>query len=349
VATPSERDLNDDDRGIRDRGAFEGEEADLRGTGDRAGVRSIIRSGPHRGRLVFDPERRFTPVPVPESAPPSGENTKPAPSKDSRPHGAETRTRTGKVLRVRPKRTQGPPPPVQPLEEEPELRPERRPGFSPRRTFKESTFQKVQDLKELIKRESGGDPLLARAIAGSYAEEFDGRGWGDEKQDGTIALKSEPSLKLARLQVDLDTLVRERPGFFDKQANPFTNDIGPANIKLATAVLLVEQSRLQFDRIDLREPYRSIVKELLTDEGTVKAAAAVLSQGKEEFQRLGVWDKVPTFEQEALLVSWFNEGPNFVGRFLGNRRTDPQRVPGPNEGGEAYLQNRKRILRALEE
>jgi hypothetical protein len=59
MATPSERGITDDERGTRDRGRFGAEEADLRGRADRAGVRSIVRSGPHRGRLVFDPERRI--------------------------------------------------------------------------------------------------------------------------------------------------------------------------------------------------------------------------------------------------------------------------------------------------
>jgi len=58
MANPSERGITDDERGTRDRGRFEAEETELRGRGDRAGVRSIVRSGPHRGRLVFDPERR---------------------------------------------------------------------------------------------------------------------------------------------------------------------------------------------------------------------------------------------------------------------------------------------------
>jgi hypothetical protein len=256
------------------------------------------------------------------------------------------------VLQVRPEgRRIATGPPVRNVEEEPGLRPERSSDFPDRlqrKTFKDSTFRKVKDLKELIERESGGDPLLARAIAGAYAEEFDGRGSVDEHQDKVIALKSEASLKLARLQVDLYELVRERPGTFRKQENPFTNDIGPANIKLATAALLVEQNRVQFDAIDPRAPFRSIVKELLTDAGTIKATAAYLIQGREVFQSLGVWD-VPTFDQEALLVSWFNEGPNFVRRFQLRSSADPQAVPGPNEGGEAYLQNRYWIRRALEE
>ena len=89
MATSSERGITDDERGTRDRGRFEEaelrgrndpvavrsivrsgphrgrlvfdpDETDPRGTDDRAGVRSIVRSGRHRGRLVFDPERRFT-------------------------------------------------------------------------------------------------------------------------------------------------------------------------------------------------------------------------------------------------------------------------------------------------
>jgi hypothetical protein len=44
-------------RGKADRGTSHAEDA------SRAGVRSIIRSGPHRGRLVFDPARRWTPPP----------------------------------------------------------------------------------------------------------------------------------------------------------------------------------------------------------------------------------------------------------------------------------------------
>jgi hypothetical protein len=207
----------------------------------------------------------------------------------------------------------------------------------------------VKTLKGLIERESGGDPVLARAIAGSVADEFNARGWYDEAQDRQIAENSEASFKLDRMQVDVNKLVSERPDLRQKLGNLFTNDIGPANIRLGTAVLLVELNRLQFDNFDPDAPFRSIANALLTDEGTVKAAAAWITLGKEEYERLEVYYKVPQFEQEALLVSWFKEGPLFVERFVQRLRTDPQAVPRPNEGGEAYLQNRKRILRALGE
>jgi len=352
MATPSEREITDDERGIRDRGAFEAEEADLRGTRDRAGVRSIIRSGPHRGRLVFDPARRWTPPPrVPTTT--EGFATRRTGAGGRKSIDIEVPL-LGHTEHEKKRKKSLP----QSVEKEPKS--SFCPGFSPRRDFKESTFQKVGELKKLIERESGGDQVLARAIAGSYAEEYDGRGAVDEAQDIVIAQHSERALKQSRSEVDLDELQRERPSKPEKLRNPFLNDIGPANIRLGTAVLLVEQNRLQFDGIDPHAPYRSIVRQLLTDPGSVKAAAAWIVRGKEYFREegIGIIDKLPECEQEALLVSWFNEGPLFVKRFK-DRVLDPQTVfdpndhqsfvPGPNDGGQSYLQNRKRILRALEE
>ena len=237
--------------------------------------------------------------------------------------------------------------------DEPDFRPQVRRGYQSWKFFKESTIQKVRELKDQIILESGGDPVLAAAIAGAFAEEHDDLNWIDAAQSAILSGYREKELKDWYERSNLEDLIEE-PGSLMRNiqkatgGNPFKNDVGPANINLATAVHLVENGWLMFNNFDLSTPYTSIIRHLLTDAGAVKAVAADLRWGKAQLNELHfVFDRALPFEQEALLVSWFNEGPRFKRRIHENLIVNPYHAPQPNDPGEVYLKNRRRIRRAL--
>jgi len=346
MSSPSERATTESDRGTADRGTSHAEDA------SRAGVQSIIRSGPHRGRLVFDPARRWTPPPrVPTT---TGEilsverlpvnNRTPSQKPRSRPF--PERSPSEKVTEyVFDEPTEVIALTFPPL-------PKKFHNY-PGDDWADKTFRELKEIRDIIHEVASGDPVLALAIAGAYGAEFDTLGLIDREQDEAILKASQVRFERDRLHLRirfgpnyLEKILFHDPWPDEKLGNYFLNDIGPANFRIATAAYLIKEDWLRIKVSDPKKYYPGLVKILNSRRGTVKAAAAWIKYGRKEFERLGVMKHIPVDLQAAVLVHWYREGPRIFERFRARWELDRNALPTLDPKDE-YMHNRERIVEAI--
>jgi hypothetical protein len=84
------------------------------------------------------------------------------------------------------------------------------------------------------------------------------------------------------------------------------------------------------------DDWNELVNYILTDHGTVVVATLVILKGKQELAR---WLAArPAEIQEALLVTYFKQGPSYIARFKARLGANPAAVLVPGEGCRVFQQ-----------
>ena len=201
--------------------------------------------------------------------------------------------------------------------------------------YQQSTIDWIASLSEQIISASQRHGVPPGAVVGAIADEKDVYGALDLAQDAVIDQLSHHALALDRAV-----------GVDHKLLNAFENDLGPGNINLETATQMVESGQLEIDGVSAENPdYTKIVDYLLTDDGTIEAAAAVIAQAMALFE--DVLPKLCLEDQEAILMEHYKQGPTFHARFRENQAQNPDHLPSPGDDGLQYLANRDRLISAL--
>jgi hypothetical protein len=206
-------------------------------------------------------------------------------------------------------------------------------------SYRDETFQFLKSIGPMITTIAYSKDVPPAAVAGAIADEFDSRfgirGIVDRLQDFLIDIMPERQIDLHR--------------FFDfnaKLLNALENDIGPGNIKVRTALQLAQREELTVSGSPVSsEQVSKIVDLLLTERGTVEAAAAVIAKGKKLFGQY-----ISDYSEglaEAILVEYYKQGNSLYNRFSGRYLRDQKHKPCPGYDGCQFWHNRDRILDAL--
>jgi hypothetical protein len=201
--------------------------------------------------------------------------------------------------------------------------------------YRAETFDYIKKIAPLIKAAAPAADRLA--IAGAIADENNtqhgARGVLDWLQDQTIGSLS-----------DEDIATDEYFDIHSKFLNALENDIGPANIKLRTALEYVRSGELTVPGSPKGGVKPAVVVAFLrSDEGTVKATAAVIKRAHGIFD--AYQDDPGSYTSQAVRVEYFKQGPRYSNRAIGAFDDDPDHVICPGEGGCRFLYN----VRGLED
>ncbi len=207
------------------------------------------------------------------------------------------------------------------------------------RYYDAETVGFISSIEPLITSIAGRGGLPTAPVAGAIADEYDTRrgvkGVVDAIQDSVIDA-------LPEFSIDIDR-------FFDihaKLLNTLENDVGPANIKVRTALELVQQGELTVPGSPPSDiQVNRIVDFLLTERGTVEATTAVIARA----QRLFGPHLTEHGEElrEAVLVEYFKQGDSYFDRFSRAVAANPAHKICPGDGGCRFWHNRDRIQTVL--
>jgi hypothetical protein len=206
----------------------------------------------------------------------------------------------------------------------------------PNYPYDRQTFDLIAQLADQIRHCSAVHCVPPVAVAGSIADEYNvqrglRRLW-DWFQD-RVVLQHMPAAWIAR---DFEI------GFKSRLFNVTRNDIGRANINIATAREMYLKYRNAFPK-ELGD-WSELVDYILSDHGCVVVATLVISQGQQDLARWLVGR--PLEVQEALLVTYFKQGPSYIDRFIARLASHPSAVLEPGEGCRVFHQ-RAAFLTAL--
>ena len=203
-------------------------------------------------------------------------------------------------------------------------------------SYDNKTYQFLRGIKHYILPISG---VPENAVAGAIADEFNTRRGIRTVVDWVQDLIIDA---LPECFIDVDR-------FFDihsKLLNTLENDIGPANIKVRTALELVQREELTVPRSPPSDIQVSeIVNFLLTERGTVEATAAVIRRAQSLF---GPYTREHSDAlAEAVYVEYFKQGDSYYRRFSDALKTNPNHKVCPGDGGCRYYYNREQINTAI--
>ena len=226
--------------------------------------------------------------------------------------------------------------------------------------YDDETYRFITAIAPHVIAEAQAFGVSPLPVAGAIADEYDTRrppgGRIDELQDGVVNRLPEWTIDIDRfLDIeprDIESILGESltpDAAAEKGAkllNTLENDIGPANIKVRTALALVDAGVITVPGSPPSDiKVRLIIDFLLEDPGTVTTTAAVISRAQVHF---GPWIGAHSEPlQHAVLVEYFKQGDKLLGRFIAARATDPTRVPCPGLDGCQFLHNYERLAGAL--
>ncbi len=206
-------------------------------------------------------------------------------------------------------------------------------------TYDADTLAQIRTLRGAIRRVAAqrGVPLVA--IAGPIADEFNTRrGFRvivDGAQDSILDALPEHSIDVDR--------------YFDlhyKLLNALENDIGMANIKVRTALELVESGELTVPGSPASDAQvNRIIDFLLLEQGTIETTGAVIGRAQQLFGP-HITD-YPDELAEAVLVEYFKQGERYHTRFSDALALNPEHLVCPGDGGCNVMHNRDALLHAL--
>ncbi len=157
--------------------------------------------------------------------------------------------------------------------------------------------------------------ISAGAIAGAMAEENTAYGNGDWVLDQFVDYLTHDQLKEDYEFVDGDA----NPDLLDKLVHRTLIDAGPANIKVYTAIRLVNKYAIVYPELQLDaylEDYSVLVDDLLNKDSSLSATiyGLYLKEAEDWFKNniegiyAGKWDSLPQEFRDALLVTYTNLG-----------------------------------------
>lgn len=197
--------------------------------------------------------------------------------------------------------------------------------------YSDHTFELIREMApeiDFYSQKFGVPPIaVAGAIADEYNTQKGVKGILDWFQDDVL-LNFMPNFAIEfDAWIDADS----------KLLNATKHDLGVGNIKLKTAKTLYETHSNTFAKIGW--DYTDIVDYLRTRKGTAHMAALYISDAQE---KLG--DHIASLNQrnrEAVLVTYYKQGPEYLKRFLESKQLEPDRVIKPGEGCRVCLQRDK--------
>ncbi|MGH6707505.1 MAG: hypothetical protein ACREEK_00915 [Bradyrhizobium sp.] len=179
-----------------------------------------------------------------------------------------------------------------------------------RKPYSADTMQKITEMAPLIKRFARERNLPVLAVAGSTAEEYDSRhkAFGskrfyDEWQDAVIPQFSGiPLPGLSRPDGRVLPAYPGSPGYMQ-------NDLGPANIRMATAAKLFKDSPGAFPPWVRDLP--TLAEYVVSDRGNAQVSAMYIDEAKKNIDRLLANTEAPLTSDymTAMYVDYFRKGP----------------------------------------
>jgi outer membrane protein OmpA-like peptidoglycan-associated protein len=217
--------------------------------------------------------------------------------------------------------------------------------------YADDTIAYIKSIAPEIAAAAAARGVSPLAIAGAIADEYDAHGLVDLGQDAVVPRLLEWMIDIDRFldiePQDLEPIVGEDLGEKGaKLLNTLENDIGPANIKVRTALALVEAGAITVPGSPSGNPQVSVIIDfLMTDPGTVETTGAVIGQAQQLFGPFLGDHGDPV--RDAVLMEYFKQGDTYYDRFLEAHGMDPAHVPCPGLDGCQFLHNYDRLERAL--
>ncbi len=150
---------------------------------------------------------------------------------------------------------------------------------------------------------------------------------------------------------------------FNKAKNPILNDVSPFNIKIATAITLINkynQDYLQNDPLDLKKytkDYGLLAKDMVLNEHEVspKLSGLMLKEAKDYFDKhitdKAWWNQQDQAYKDAVYITYYNVGPNVINKKYQQTIAKGEVYhPAPGDGKSAginHLFNSPEILKYL--
>ncbi|MCY1284541.1 RTX calcium-binding nonapeptide repeat (4 copies) [compost metagenome] len=229
--------------------------------------------------------------------------------------------------------------------------------------FKSGTMEYLKTIVGRAREVSiaiGSEDVTAQAILGAIGEEYESIGVEDWVQSARVASYSHSEiLENYRLMQKRPELLTEvvSAGVVRKAAlkwdNPVLNDVGPGNIKVHTAIELLNkyiESHGYSDPLKIKgyaNDYSKLVRDLSSKDGalSLKFAGLVLKEGSEFFRNKTslAWSSYDQDAKDAILITYYNNGrSNTAKKIDGFLTVFPEYFPGPGggeSGGLVYLEN----------
>ena len=210
--------------------------------------------------------------------------------------------------------------------------------------YRDETFAVIASLAETIKAYSKRSGVPPVAVAGSIADEYNTRkgvkGVFDWFQDSIMFRRP---FRPWNWQIEISPFKGYKSGKWGPKLLNYTQqDLGKGNIKLDTAKEIYERYKKTFPNKTM--DWIDLAQYIISDEGMVHVAALVIERATEELDPY--LEDYPEEVKEAVYVSYYKEGPGYLGRFLKARKIDPNRRLKPGDGCRVLLQ-RDRFLKAL--
>ncbi len=211
--------------------------------------------------------------------------------------------------------------------------------------------------------------LSEMAIAGAIAEEHDAflsklnvQLAADAYADLNLLSHTDIVLGVKNAKAKSDQVV----SLFDKLAQPVLMDVGPANIKISTAVRLFENYSQEYmqqgsDPLGLagyQNNYRHMLVDLIDqDSGLTAAMTGLMIKEADDFfsenSAPGYWESMTQEFRDAVCITYFNNGPAAIIKKMNEdlaqgKPYEPQPGEGPS-GGETFREpeNQAAIISAL--
>jgi hypothetical protein len=228
--------------------------------------------------------------------------------------------------------------------------------------YKKSVFDYVAKYNQNIETVAKQLNLSHEVIAGAIAEEYnaqsalkDGLGEWFASTNHNKLLENYNKISLPE---NAEMLIK--PGISAKFVNPVLNDIGNGNIKIYTAIRLLNDYTLAHsadDPLDIKgynEDYQKLVHDLNNDSNSATAIFAGLALKEAEVffsTHAPLWYTYEQDYKDALMITYYNSYP---GRIIGkyNEAVTKGEVYRPQPGGEesgglVHLENLKELRKAL--
>ncbi len=231
--------------------------------------------------------------------------------------------------------------------------------------YSNKTISYIEGIAPYILAAAAAHGVPAMPIAGAIADEYDDQDIVDVAQDTVVPALREWMIDIDRyLDIepeDLEVIVREEYGeggdkvreMGAKLLNTLENDVGPANIKVRTALKLVEAGVIVVPGSPPGDIKVNVIIDYLmpqagTDNapGTVDATGGVIAQAQALFGPFVGEHSDPV--RDAVFMEYFKQGDEYYGRFL-QRRARGEGAPHacPGHDGCQFLHNYDRLAGAL--
>ncbi|MDP8105752.1 hypothetical protein QJU39_08620, partial [Pasteurella atlantica] len=193
------------------------------------------------------------------------------------------------------------------------------------------TFKLIEEMAPIISTYSQIYKVPPIAVAGAIADEYNTskglKRFFDWIQDDVL-LNYMPNFA-----IEFDAVINSNSKLF----NATKHDLGVGNIKLETAKTIYDNNKNEFG--NLNWDYTDVVDYLRTRDGTAHMTAIYIAEANEKLN--SYIQDYPDCKKEAVLVTYYKQGPSYLSRFLKAKKLDPNRRILPGEGCRVCLQRDK--------